>query len=154
MTTTIGYAGGAYDLFHIGHLNLLKHARSQCDYLIAGVVSDDLVELIKGKRPVIPLAERVEIVASIRYVDEALPEVHLDKMDTWRDVGFHVYFKGDDWKGTPQGMSLERRFGEVGVDVVYFPYSLQTSSSLLRRALNAFDEQPAGGGTSPSFGTA
>jgi glycerol-3-phosphate cytidylyltransferase len=153
MTTTIGYAGGAYDLFHIGHLNLLKHARSQCDYLIAGVVADDLVELTKGKRPVIPLAERVEIVANIKFVDEARPEVHLDKMDTWREVGFHVYFKGDDWKGTPQGMRLERRFGEVGVEVVYFPYSLQTSSSLLRRALDALDEQPGAAGT-PSFGTA
>lgn len=153
MTITIGYAGGVFDLFHIGHLNLLKHARGQCDYLIAGVAGDDLVEVIKGKRPVIPLAERVEIVASIKFVDEARPEVHLDKMDTWREVGFHVYFKGDDWKGTPQGTSLERRFGEVGVEVVYFPYSLQTSSSLLRRALDALDEQPGAAGT-PSFGTA
>lgn len=153
MTTTIGYAGGAYDLFHIGHLNLLKHARSQCNYLIAGVVVDDLVELTKGKRPVIPLAERVEIVANIWFVDEARPEVYLDKLDTWREVGFHVYFKGDDWKGTPQGMPLERRFDEVGVEVVYFPYSLQTSSSLLRRALNALDELPGAAGT-PSFGTA
>jgi glycerol-3-phosphate cytidylyltransferase len=148
MTTTIGYAGGVYDLFHIGHLNLLKHARSQCDYLIAGVVSDDLVEVTKGKRPVIPLAERVEIVSSIKFVDEARPEVHLDKMDTWREVGFHVYFKGDDWKGTPQGITLKRRLAEVGVEVIYFPYSLQTSSSLLRRALDAFNDQPS------SFGRA
>jgi glycerol-3-phosphate cytidylyltransferase len=153
MTTTIGYAGGVYDLFHIGHLNLLKHARGQCDYLIAGVAGDDLVEVTKGKRPVIPLAERVEIVASIKFVDEARPEIHLDKMDTWREVGFHVYFKGDDWKGTPQGARLERRFSEVGVEVVYFPYSLQTSSSLLRRALDALNEQPGAAGA-PSFGTA
>ncbi|MDR6414904.1 adenylyltransferase/cytidyltransferase family protein [Pseudarthrobacter sulfonivorans] len=152
MTIKIGYAAGAYDLFHIGHLNLLKHARGQCDYLIAGVVDDDLVELAKGKRPVIPLAERLEIVASIRFVDEARPEVHPDKMNTWREVGFHVFFKGDDWKGTPQGMTLERRFGDVGVEVVYFPYSLQTSSSLLRRALDALTEQPGTGRTS-SFGT-
>jgi glycerol-3-phosphate cytidylyltransferase len=151
MTTTIGYAGGVYDLFHIGHLNLLKHARSQCDYLIAGVVSDDLVEVTKGKRPVIPLAERVEIVSSIKFVDEARPEVHLDKMDTWREVGFHVYFKGDDWKGTPQGITLKRRLAEVGVEVIYFPYSLQTSSSLLRRALDAFTEQPGAAGAT-SFG--
>lgn len=149
----IGYAGGAYDLFHIGHLNLLKHARGQCDYLIAGVVDDDLVELLKGKRPVIPLAERLEIVASIKYVDEARAEVCQDKIDTWREVGFHVYFKGDDWKGTPQGMTLERRFGDVGVEVLYFPYSLQTSSSLLRRALDALSEQPEPG-RGPSFGTA
>jgi glycerol-3-phosphate cytidylyltransferase len=121
MTMTIGYAGGVYDLFHIGHLNLLRHARGRCDYLVAGVASDEVVEATKGKRPVIPLAERVEIVASIKFVDKALPEVHLDKMDTWREVGFHVYFKGDDWKGTPQGMSLERRFRGVGVDVVYLP---------------------------------
>ena len=151
MSLKVGYAGGAYDLFHIGHLNLLKHARSQCDYLVAGVVDDDLVELLKGKRPVIPLAERLEIVGSIKFVDEARAEVFQDKIDTWREVGFHVFFKGDDWKGTPQGMNLERRFGDVGVEVVYFPYSLQTSSSLLRRALDALTRQPESG-REPSFG--
>ncbi|MFC9333903.1 adenylyltransferase/cytidyltransferase family protein [Arthrobacter sp. NPDC057009] len=145
MTAKIGYAAGAYDLFHIGHLNLLKHARSQCDYLIAGVVDDDLVELTKGKRPVIPLAERLEIVDSIKFVDEARPEIYADKLETWREVGFHIFFKGDDWKGTPQGMTLERRFGAVGVEVLYFPYSLQTSSTLLRRALDALAEQDPGG---------
>lgn len=153
MALEVGYAGGAYDLFHIGHLNLLKHARGQCDYLIAGVVDDDLLELLKGKRPVIPLAERLEIVSSIKFVDEARAEVFQDKIDTWREVGFHIYFKGDDWKGTPQGMTLEHRFEEVGVKVVYFPYSLQTSSSLLRRALDALSEQPEAGRAS-SFGTA
>lgn len=151
MSLKVGYAAGAYDLFHIGHLNLLKHARGQCDYLIAGVVDDDLVELAKGKRPVIPLAERLEIVGSIKFVDEARAEVLQDKIDTWREVGFHVFFKGDDWKGTPQGMNLERRFGEVGVEVVYFPYSLQTSSSLLRRALDALTRAPEAG-REPSFG--
>lgn len=150
MTMKVGYAAGAYDLFHIGHLNLLRHARSQCDYLIAGVVDDDLVELTKGKRPVIPLAERLEIVSSIKFVDEARPEVYPDKLETWREVGFNVFFKGDDWKGTPQGMTLERRFSAVGVEVVYFPYSLQTSSSLLRRALGTLDGQ-AGAGKA-SFG--
>jgi glycerol-3-phosphate cytidylyltransferase len=145
MTTKIGYAGGVYDLFHIGHLNILRHARSQCDYLVAGVAGDDLVELTKGKRPVIPLAERLEIVGSIKFVDEARPEVHADKIDTWREVGFHTFFKGDDWKGTPQGMDLERRFGTVGVEVVYFPYSLQTSSTLLRRALSILTEHPGVG---------
>ncbi|WP_461172299.1 adenylyltransferase/cytidyltransferase family protein [Arthrobacter sp. Z1-9] len=153
MAQKVGYAGGAFDLFHIGHLNLLKHARGQCDYLVAGVVDDDLVELLKGKRPVIPLAERLEIVSSIKFVDEARPEAFQDKIDTWREVGFHVYFKGDDWKGTPQGMTLERRFGDVGVEIVYFPYSLQTSSSLLRRALDALTGQPEAG-TASAFGTA
>jgi glycerol-3-phosphate cytidylyltransferase len=150
MTMKIGYAAGAYDLFHIGHLNLLKHARSQCDYLIAGVVNDDLVELTKGKRPVIPLAERLEIVGSIKFVDEARPEIYADKLETWREVGFHIFFKGDDWKGTPQGMTLERRLGAVGVEVLYFPYSLQTSSTLLRRALDALAEQHRAG--KASFG--
>jgi glycerol-3-phosphate cytidylyltransferase len=137
MTRRIGYAAGAFDLFHVGHLNILKHAKSQCDYLIAGVVSDEMLQLTKGITPVIPLAERLEIVSHIRYVDEARAEVLPNKLDTWRDVGFNVFFKGDDWRGTEQGMRLEREFAAVGVEVVYFPYTMHTSSTQLRRALDA-----------------
>lgn len=137
MTLRVGYAAGAFDLFHVGHLNILKHAKSECDYLIAGVVSDEMLMLTKGIRPVIPLAERLEIVRHISYVDEARPEVVPDKLDTWRDVHFNVFFKGDDWRGTPKGLRLEREFAAVGVDVVYFPYTMHTSSTQLRRALDA-----------------
>jgi len=132
----IGYAAGAFDLFHVGHLNLLRTAREHCDHLIAGVVSDEMLRLTKGLEPVVPLTERLEIVRSIRYVDEARAEVVADKLETWRDVRFDIFFKGDDWKGTERGRRLEQRFGEVGVEVVYFPYTAHTSSTILRRALD------------------
>jgi len=137
MSKRVGYAGGAFDLFHVGHLNILRHARSQCDYLIAGVVSDELLELTKGQRPVVPLAERIEIVRHISFVDEAVAETRPDKLDTWRAVKFDVYFKGDDWRGTERGLRLEREFAAVGVELVYFPYTMSTSSTSLRRALDA-----------------
>jgi glycerol-3-phosphate cytidylyltransferase len=137
MSTRVGYAGGAFDLFHIGHLNLLRHARSQCDVLIAGVVTDELLELTKGTAPIIPFAERLEIVRHISFVDDVHAESAVDKLDTWRAVGFDVYFKGDDWRGTERGRRLEARFAEVGVEVVYFPYTMHTSSTLLRRALQS-----------------
>ncbi len=134
--TRVGYAAGAFDLFHIGHLNILKHARSACDYLIAGVVSDEMLVATKGRAPVVPLAERLEIVRSVRYVDEAVAEVVPDKLDTWRELKFDIFFKGDDWRGTEKGLALERRFAEVGVEVVYFPYTVTTSSTALRRTLD------------------
>jgi glycerol-3-phosphate cytidylyltransferase len=145
LVTVIGYAPGAYDLFHIGHLNILKHAAENCDRLIAGVVSDEMLLRSKGRSPVIPLAERMEIVRNLRFVDEVHAEVVPDKIDTWREVGFDVIFKGDDWRGTPKGDKLERDFGAVGVRVHYFPYTMHTSSSILRKALAAIDaEEPVG----------
>ena len=137
----IGYAGGAFDLFHIGHLNILKHARSQCDYLIAGVVTDEVLELTKGKSPIIPFAERIEIVRNISFVDEAVPEDVIDKLDVWRAKPFDVYFKGDDWKGTERARRLEVEFARIGVKVAYFPYTIATSSTLLRRALEELTER-------------
>ena len=143
--TVIGYAPGAYDLFHVGHLNILKHAAEHCDRLIAGVVSDEMLLLTKGRAPVIPLAERMEIVSNLRFVDAVHAEVVPDKIDTWREVGFDVIFKGDDWRGTPKGDALERDFGAVGVRVHYFPYTMHTSSTILRKALAAIDaEEPVG----------
>ncbi|KQS61077.1 cytidyltransferase [Geodermatophilus sp. Leaf369] len=137
--TIIGYAPGAYDLFHIGHLNILKHAADNCDLLIAGVVSDEMLAQAKGRRPVVPLAERMEIVANLRFVDAVHAEVVPDKVETWRTVGFDVIFKGDDWRGTAKGHKLEVDFAAVGVRVHYFPYTMHTSSTLLRRALTAMD---------------
>jgi glycerol-3-phosphate cytidylyltransferase len=139
MTRVVGYAPGAYDLFHVGHLNLLRHAAEQCDHLIAGVVSDEMLVLTKGRAPVVPLAERMEIVRSLRIVDEVHAEVVPDKIETWREVGFDVIFKGDDWRGTEKGRRLERDFGAVGVEVRYFPYTVHTSSTALRRALAALE---------------
>ncbi len=132
----IGYAPGAYDMFHVGHLNILRQAKQHCDHLIAGVVSDEMCELTKGKRPVVPLAERMEIVSHISFVDEVFAEVVPDKVETWRTVRFDVLFKGDDWRGTPKGIKLERDFAALGVEIVYFPYTIHTSSTLLRRALD------------------
>lgn len=139
----VGYAPGAYDLFHVGHLNILRHARQHCDYLVAGVVSDEMAQLAKGHRPVIPLIERLEIVRNIKYVDAAFVETVPDKLDTWQQVRFDVLFKGDDWRGTPKGDKLERDFAAVGVDVVYFPYTVHTSSTQLRRVLDSLT--PKGG---------
>lgn len=148
MEQRIGYAAGAFDLFHIGHLNVLRHARERCDTLIAGVVSDEMLRQVKGIETVVPTLERVEIVKAIRWVDAVHVETVPDKLDTWREVGFTHFFKGDDWRGTERGLRLERQFAEVGVEVVYFPYTAHTSSTVLRRALaqlSATEQEPAFG---------
>ncbi|MDR4533032.1 adenylyltransferase/cytidyltransferase family protein [Glutamicibacter sp. PS] len=136
----IGYAAGAFDLFHIGHLNILRQARARCDFLVAGVVSDEMVEAAKGARPVIPTLERAEIVEHISLVDQVYIETSSDRLQAWRDLGYHVFFKGDDWKGTSKGRELERRFAAVGVRIEYFPYTMHTSSTQLRVALNALSQ--------------
>ena len=131
----VGYAPGAYDLFHVGHLNILRHASEHCDVLIAGVVSDEMLLLTKGRAPVVPLAERMEIVRSLRFVDDVHAEVVPDKIDTWREVRFDVIFKGDDWIGTARGDELERTMGVLDVEIVYLPYTAHTSSTQLRAAI-------------------
>lgn len=143
MSSVVGYAPGAYDLFHIGHLNLLRRAADECDHLIAGVVSDEVLRQTKGRAPIVPLAERMEIVRNLRIVDAVHAEVVADKLETWRTVGFDVIFKGDDWRGTEKGRRLERDFASVGVEVRYFPYTVHTSSTALRRALAALEQGPA-----------
>lgn len=133
--TRVGYVPGVFDMFHIGHLNILRNARLHCDRLIAGVVSDEMAERAKGQLPVVPLAERLEIVRSVRYVDEAVVESVPDKVEMWRQLRFDVIIKGDDWRGTPKGLALERTMADVGVEVAYLPYTAHTSSTLLRRVL-------------------
>lgn len=133
--TVVGYAPGVYDMFHIGHLNILRRAGLECDYLIAGVVTDEVVEQIKGHRPVVPLFERMEIVQSLRFVDEAVPDDCIDKYDMWERIRFDVIFKGDDWRGTVKGERMEHAFAAVGCQVSYFPYTPTTSSTLLRGLL-------------------
>lgn len=134
-TGRIGYVPGVFDMFHVGHLNILRHARAHCDHLIAGAVSDEKAESAKGRLPVVPLSERMEVLSHCRLVDEVVAEHVPTKLQMWHSLGFHVIFKGDDWRGTPKGEELERTFAAVGVDVVYFPYTVHTSSTLLRSAL-------------------
>lgn len=141
MGPTIGYVPGVFDLFHIGHLNALRRARDLCDVLVAGVVSDQVCEAVKGIRPFVPLEERLEIVDSLRLVDATYAETTTDKLDAWKQVGFHRIFKGDDWRGTPQGLALEERLATVDVEVVYFPYTMHTSSTALRRAIELAGER-------------
>ena len=136
MTKKIGYATGVFDMFHVGHLNLLRRARLECDYLIVGVTTDELVEELKGRRPIVPFDERVEIVNNIKYVDEAIPETTVDKLVAWNNLKYDVTFKGDDWKGSEKWNKLETEFAERGVRVVYFPYTTHTSSTKLRKVLD------------------
>lgn len=135
--SVIGYAPGAFDLFHIGHLNILRMAKDSCDVLVAGVVSDEMFERVRGIPPFVPVAERMEIVRHIDLVDDVHLETVPSKLEAWRHVGFHRIFKGDDWRGTPRGAKLEAEFAEVGVEVCYFPYTVHTSSTMLRAALDA-----------------
>lgn len=135
----IGYAPGAFDLFHVGHLNLLREARAHCDFLIAGVASDTVLMHQKGMRPVVPLAERLAIVASNRYVDQAYAATTSDKVEIWRELRFDVLFKGDDWRGTEMGRRLESDFASLGVEILYFPYTASISSTALRRTLLNID---------------
>jgi glycerol-3-phosphate cytidylyltransferase len=139
MSRVVGYAPGVYDLFHVGHLNVLRRARQHCDHLVAGVVSDEMALRNKGRLPVVPLAERLEIVNHIRYVDEAVAEDVPSKLEMWERLHFDVIFKGDDWRGTAKGNKLERDFAQVGVEVIYFPYTVQTSSTILRSALDKLE---------------
>ena len=128
----IGYTTGVFDLFHIGHLNILRRAKEQCDYLIVGVSTDELCMEYKHKLPVIPFEERKAIVEAIRYVDEVIPQKDRDKFEAWKDLHFNRLFVGDDWKGSDFFNKLEKQFAEVDVDVVYFPYTQGISSSYLR----------------------
>jgi glycerol-3-phosphate cytidylyltransferase len=137
MSPLVGYVPGVYDLFHIGHLNALRQARELCDVLVAGIVSDEVCEQVKGLRPFVPLEERLAIVDAIGIVDATYAELTIDKLDAWREVGFHRDFKGDDWRDTPRGRELELKVGSVGAEVVYFPYTAHTSSTQLRRVITA-----------------
>ena len=131
----IGYTTGVYDMFHIGHLRLLKKARLHCDYLIVGVSSDSLVEEYKGKRPIIPLEHRLEIVSSLKFVDEVVIQSHRDKFKQFEEYGYDVLFVGDDWKGNPLWIDLEKRLNERGAYIQYFAYTQQVSSTKFTQIL-------------------
>ena len=132
----VGYTTGVYDLFHIGHLNILKRAKDRCDYLIVGVSTDEVVESYKGKRPIIPFSERIEIVKAIRYVDEVIPQTSMDKMEAWEKLHFDVLFHGTDWKGSDMYDEIEKKLKEVGADLVFLPHTEGTSSTLLSDKLH------------------
>jgi glycerol-3-phosphate cytidylyltransferase len=130
----IGYTTGVFDLFHIGHVNLLRNSRALCDKLIVGVTTDELVSY-KYKKAVIPFVERMEIVAACRFVDAVIPQETLDKLEAWKKLRFDMLFVGDDWYQSEKWQVLEEQFNEVGVRVVYFPYTKGTSSTLISDVL-------------------
>ncbi|MBY0245713.1 MAG: adenylyltransferase/cytidyltransferase family protein [Sphingobacteriaceae bacterium] len=130
----IGYTTGVFDLFHIGHLNLLKNAKSLCDKLIVGVTVDELVAY-KNKKSVIPFEERIEIVRNIKYVDAAVPQDSMNKMDSYNRYKFDIMFVGDDWYKTDKWQEFDKQFNDVGVRIIYFPYSKGTSSTLINQVL-------------------
>ncbi len=131
----IGYTAGVYDMFHIGHLNILKRAKEQCEYLIVAVSTDELVEKSKNKRPIIPYEERKQIVEAIKYVDKVVPQENKDKIAAYKKYHYDAMFVGDDWKGSELFTKCEEELKKYGSEVVYFPYTQGTSSTILREKL-------------------
>lgn len=132
---TIGYTTGVYDLFHIGHLNLLKNAKGMCDKLVVGVTVDELVSY-KGKQAMIPFEDRIEIVRSCKYVDAAVPQYDMDKLTACKKLGAQILFVGDDWYATEKWQEYEKEFDKAGIKIIYFPYTKGTSSTQIRKALD------------------
>lgn len=131
----IGYTTGVFDMFHIGHLNILKRAKEQCDYLIVGVSTDEVVEEYKKKTPIIKFEERIAIVEAIKYVDEVVPQTTMDKMEAWKQLKFDVMFHGSDWKGSEMYNHIIEKFNNVGVKVIFLPHTEGVSSTLLTEVL-------------------
>lgn len=131
----IGYTTGVYDLFHIGHLNILKRAKEQCDFLIVGVSTDELVQSYKNKTPVIPFAERMAIVEAIKYVDKVVPQTSMDKLLAWKELHFDAMFHGDDWKNSAMYDEYEKQFDAIGVTLVFLPHTQGTSSTEITKKL-------------------
>jgi glycerol-3-phosphate cytidylyltransferase len=131
----IGYTTGVFDMFHIGHLNILKRAKEQCDYLIVGVSTDEVVEEYKKKTPIIKFEERIAIVEAIKYVDEVVPQTTMDKMEAWKQLKFDVMFHGSDWKGSDMYNHIIEKFNNVGVKVIFLPHTEGVSSTLLTEVL-------------------
>ena len=132
-----GYVPGGWDMFHVGHLRILERARAQCDRLVVGVVTDEALVVAKGRAPMVPFAQRAAVVAAFALVDEVVADTSSAKLLAWERVGFDVLFKGDDWRGTAKGIRLEAEMAQVGVELRYFPYTPHTSSTALRRVLDA-----------------
>ncbi|MCQ2391659.1 MAG: adenylyltransferase/cytidyltransferase family protein [Kiritimatiellae bacterium] len=133
----VGYTTGVFDMFHVGHLNLLRRARENCDRLVVGVSTDEVVRDYKHHDPIVPYDERVAIVKAIRYVDEVVPQTTMDKFVAWENLHFNRLFHGNDWKGSDMYNEIEAKLKAVGVEVVYFDYTKGTSSTLLAERLRA-----------------
>lgn len=132
----IGYTAGVYDLFHIGHLNLFKNAKGMCDKLIVGVTVDELVQY-KGKKAMIPFEDRIEMVRSCVYVDAAVPQYNMNKLEACKKLGATYLFVGDDWYGTDKWKEYEKEFSKEGIKIIYFPYTRGVSSTKITEALQA-----------------
>lgn len=132
----IGYTTGVYDMFHIGHLNILRKAKEQCDYLIVGVSTDELVQHEKNKKPIIPFMERCAILEAIKYVDQVVPQFDKNKYGAWEKYHFNKMFVGSDWKGTETWNHFEEQFAPVGVEIIYLDHTDGISSTILRNRIN------------------
>ena len=132
----IGYTSGVFDLFHIGHLNILNNAKKMCDQLIVAVTTDELMIDYKNKKAVIPFEERAEILSNIKSVDLVVPQDNMNKLEAWKKYKFNIMFVGDDWKGTSKWNLIESELKEHDVELVYFPYTKGTSSTLINETLN------------------
>lgn len=130
-----GYTTGVFDMFHIGHLNILEKAKQQCETMVVGVSTDELVLSYKKKKTIIPFAERIKIVQAIRYVDEVVPQKTMDKLEQILALDCDAVFVGSDWQGSEKWIQFEKEFAGHGVDVVYLPYTKGTSSTILREVL-------------------
>ena len=131
----IGYTDGVYDLFHVGHLNMINTAKEHCEYLIVGVHGDEVVKEYKHHVPIINKNDRRKIVASIKGVDEAVINQFRDKLKLWELYHFDVVFIGDDWKNTQRWNDFEKKLSEIGVDVVYVPYTKGISTTEIRQKI-------------------
>ena len=137
----IGYTTGVFDMFHIGHLNIIKRAKEQCDYLIVGVSTDELVEKEKNKRPVIPFSERCQIVEAIKFVDEVVQQCNKNKLEAWEKYKFDKMFVGSDWKGTAAWDDYEKQFEPIGVEIVYLSHTDGISSTQLTNVIKNILEE-------------
>jgi glycerol-3-phosphate cytidylyltransferase len=131
----IGYTTGVFDLFHIGHLNILRKAKNECDELIVGVTTDELTEKLKGKKPIITYLERAEILENLKCVNKVVPQKEINELKDQENLKFDIMFKGSDWKGTEKWNKLEEEFRKRGVKVIFFPYTQTTSSTVIRKVL-------------------
>lgn len=137
MKYRVGYATGVFDLFHVGHLNILKNAKENCNFLIVGVSTDELVKSYKGYFPIIKFEQRIEIIKNIKFVNKVVPQKNLDKLEAWKNLKYDVIFLGDDWKGTKKWEKIENELNKVAVDVVYFHYTKNISSTDIKNRIRS-----------------
>jgi len=131
----IGYTTGVFDLFHIGHLNILKNAKRHCDYLIVGVSTDALVDKYKNHKPIISLNDRMEIVSNIKCVDKVVTQTEFNKLSAYENLKFDILFHGDDWKGNDKYLEIEQKLKSKGVEFMYFPYTENVSTSIIKNKI-------------------